>query len=176
VKLKCYESKQIAINSIDNSEKSGKMINADGAPYGNDNAAKGHTQNPGNRMPRGTVNDYNEAKKAGNVVMKYKAGKQAKHRKGSKEYKEAVAKGYKVSTIDISDEEIQKIVKSKTGSKDNVFCYDKDKKTVKEIIDAGKIIGTCVNKRGKSAPTTMITVHHSSTGYHVVPATPKGGM
>ena len=62
------------------------MINADGAPYGNDNAAKGHTQNPGNRMPRGTVNDYNEAKKVGNVVMKYKAGKQAKHRKGSKEY------------------------------------------------------------------------------------------
>lgn len=174
MKLKCYESKQIAINSIDNFEKSGKMINADGAPYGNDNAAKGHIQNPGNRMPRGTVNDYNEAKKAGNVVMKYKAGKQAKHRKDSKEYKEAVAKGYKVSTIDISDEEIQKIVKTKTGSKDNVFFYDKGKKAVKEVINAGKIIGTCIDEDGNAVKTNCFTVHHSSTGYHVVPSKPRG--
>ncbi len=28
--------------------------------------------------------------------------------------------------------------------------------------------------QGKSAPTTMITVHHSSTGYHVVPSKPRG--
>ena len=45
----------------------------------------------------------------------------------------------------------------------------------KERVDFGKVIGNYVDENNNSIPTTVGIIHKSKTGFHIVPAKPKGG-
>lgn len=74
-----------------------------------------------------------------------------------------------VSTVDIGNDELQDIIISQAGSG---TCYTNGVQ-FKEIIDAGKIVGTYVARNGKESKTSRLTVHYSKSGCHAVPASSK---
>lgn len=127
-----------------------------------------------NEMELGTVEDYRKAKSAGKIKIEMNQEKQNAHVVGTAKYIERAKGNTNVSRITMGIDTLDKIIQEKTGNEGNVFYRYKDKRgAVKEIIDCGKIVGIDVRPSGKSAKTTMITVHHSKDGYHAVPAKPR---
>lgn len=138
-------------------------------------ASGGETGNPpdGQKwLSVGSKQDLDAAIKSGRIKMQQKTSALSKHRKGSKEYNVAIAQGKKVSTLSITDNEIQKLVTSKSGT--GTVYIDRETGQLKETIDCGKTVGEYISASGKMSQTTRLTVHHSRAGYHVVPASSGG--
>ena len=132
---------------------------------------KGQFSGNGGMLPPITKEELAKAIKAGKISKKVDTFKQNKHRKGSEKYKSAVAAGNYVSYLDISDDEVQKIVKEKAGTGKPYGNGNQ----YKETIDAGKIVGTYLDRNGKESKTSYLTIHYSKSGCHVVPAMPRRG-
>lgn len=92
----------------------------------------------------------------GSDIIKIHQGKQDKHIRGTNNYVEG--KSY----LTVSNEEIERIIKSKSGTGKKVGN--------KEHIVADKIIGVNVNtKRGFKTLTDTAHIHSSKDGQHLVP-------
>lgn len=92
----------------------------------------------------------------GSDIIKIHQGKQDKHIRGTNNYVEG--KSY----LTVSNEEIERIIKSKSGTGKKVGN--------KEQIVADKIIGVNVNtKRGFKTLTDTAHIHSSKDGQHLVP-------
>lgn len=120
----------------------------------------------------GSKEDLDNAVKSGRAKMSLKASAQSKHREGTKKYNDAVAKGKKVSTLSIPDDEVQSLVKKNSGS--GTVYINRKSGQIKETIDCGKPVGEYVSMSGKKSQTTRLTVHHSKDGFHAVPASSGG--
>lgn len=121
----------------------------------------------------GTKEDLDAAVKSGRAKMKLKSSAQSKHRKGTKKYNDAVARGDKVSILSISDDEVRKFVTSKSGT--GKIFVNRSTGQIKETIDCGQTVGEYISKKGKASQTSLLTIHHSKDGYHAVPASSGGG-
>ncbi len=98
----------------------------------------------------------------GNIKLEINPEKQARHIKGSPEYKE----GRSYLTINMA--EAQDVINTKNGT--GVLLKDKDGKPVKERIDCDRMIGVDIDKNsGKETITDKGTIHYSKTGTHLVP-------
>lgn len=120
----------------------------------------------------GNKEDIDEAVKNGRVKMSLKSSAQSKHRKGTKMYNEAVAKGQNVSILSITDKEVERLVTQKSGS--GTVYINRKTGQIKETIDCGLTVGEYASKNGKVFQTTRLTVHHSKDGFHAVPASSGG--
>lgn len=129
----------------------------------------GGFRNKGSTLPRGGGDTIKNAIKDGRISTKLDVSKQSKHIKGSAKYQKAVLIGDYVSTVDIGNDELQDIIISQAGSG---TCYTNGVQ-FKEIIDAGKIVGTYVARNGKESKTSRLTVHYSKSGCHAVPVSSK---
>ena len=93
--------------------------------------------------------------------------------RGSKKYNLAVQGGGKPSYTDNTDEELQGIVQRAQG-KGSVKVRANG--SIVRVASDDAFKGTYVDlATGEEKPTTRFTIHHSSTGTHVVPAKPIGG-
>lgn len=98
----------------------------------------------------------------GTIKLEINPEKQARHIKGSSEYKE----GRSYLTINVT--EAQDVINIKNGT--GILLKDKDGKPVKERIDCGRTIGVDVDKNSrKETITDKGTIHYSKTGTHLVP-------
>ena len=99
----------------------------------------------------------------GNIKLEINHEKQARHIKGTPEYKEG--KSY----LTITEEEAQDIINDKSGT--GTLVYDrKGNWKKKELIDCDKEVGVDVDENTKNETTTdKATVHYSKTGTHLVP-------
>lgn len=97
----------------------------------------------------------------GNIKLDINHEKQARHIKGSPEYKEGR------SYLTISEEEAQDIINRKSGT--GVIHISKSGQ-IKEVIETDFDIGVNVNKNTHAEETTnAATIHYSKTGTHLVP-------
>lgn len=145
--------------------------NIDGGPGSGNFGHGGRPGKVGGALPKASAGTISNAISGGKISTKLDTAKQSKHTKGSGRYKKAVAAGNHVSTIDVSNQELQSIIKQKAGTGTG---YSNGKQ-FKETIDVGKKIGTYMDIGGKSHDTSRITIHYSSTGCHAVPAKSKKG-
>lgn len=99
----------------------------------------------------------------GNIKLEINHEKQARHIKGTPEYKEGR------SYLTISEAEAQDIINAKRGT--GTFVYDrKGNWKKKELIDCDKEVGVDVDENTKKeTPTDKATIHYSKTGTHLVP-------
>ena len=99
----------------------------------------------------------------GNIKLEINHEKQARHIKGTPEYKEG--KSY----LTITEEEAHDIINAKSGT--GTLVYDrKGNWKKKELIDCDKEVGVDVDENTKKeTPTDKATVHYSKTGTHLVP-------
>lgn len=98
----------------------------------------------------------------GSIKLEINPEKQARHIKGSPEYKE----GRSYLTINMA--EAQDVINIKNGT--GVLLKDKDGKPVKERIDCDRTIGVDIDKNsGEETITDKGTIHYSKTGTHLVP-------
>lgn len=74
-------------------------------------------------------------------------------------------------TFDVSEAELQKIVKEKYGTG---RLYISKTGQMKEVIDAGRIVSTYRDGNGGRAKSDSIMVHYSKKRTHCVPARPSG--
>ena len=74
----------------------------------------------------------------------------------------------------ISEAEAEKIVRTKSGSKGLSWLGPKEAPfELKEVVDCGFIVGRVFTEDGKDLGwTTMVKIHHSHTGAHIVPYCP----
>lgn len=113
-----------------------------------------------------------DAIESGQVSTKLNKDRQAKHKKGSQAYKEALAKGEFPSYTELSHMEVQKIVNENMWKGKTFIEPDGQFKT---IIELSEDYGVFVDKStGKEIPTNRGTIHYSKDGTHIVPAKPKG--
>lgn len=141
----------------------------DGGPGSGNFGHGGRPGKTGGSLPKSSSEAINNAIKEGRISTKLDTAKQSKHTKGSARYNKAIARGDHVSTIDLSDKDIQKIIDSNSG-KGTAYSNGIQ---FKETIDAEKKVGTYVDAVGNEAETSRLTIHYSSTGCHAVPARPK---
>ena len=98
----------------------------------------------------------------GNIKLEINPEKQARHIKGSPEYKE----GRSYLTINVA--EAHDVINAKNGT--GVILKDKGGKPVKERIDCGRTIGVDIDKNTREETITdKGTIHYSKTGTHLVP-------
>lgn len=152
--------------------------NNDGAPPGNQNAAGPHKKSTAGclgvvKSGKAAEDELNGRIKAGKISLSVDSKKQSKHVKGSRKYDEAVKKGDRPSYTDNTDKELQDIVQRAQG-KGSVMVRANG--SIVRTSSDGAFKGTYVDlATGEEKPTTRFTIHHSSTGTHVVPAKPNGG-
>lgn len=98
--------------------------------------------------------------------------RQAKHKKGSDEYKKALAKGEFPSYTELSNMEMQKIINENLYSGKTYIEPDGQFKTIIELSDN---FGTFVDLDTRNEmPTNKGTIHFSRKGSHLVPCAPEG--
>lgn len=160
--------------SADNLQQDG-MMNVDGAPYGNQNAAGPHNGRSSNglrviKSGKKAENQLNSLIKQGKVSLSVDFQKQSKHTKGSPKYNNAIQKGENPSYTENTDQELQAIVSRAQGK--GIVLVRANGSMVRISSDSA-FKGTYVDKQtGVETPTTKFTIHHSITGTHVVPAKP----
>ena len=110
-----------------------------------------------------------EAINAGKVSTKLYKEKQAKHKKGSDEYKKALAKGEFPSYTELSNMEVQKIINENVGKGKIII----EGGQIKEVVDVGYDFGYFGDRATQKAiPTQKATIHYSKAGTHLVPTHP----
>lgn len=120
------------------------------------------------------ANELFAALKSGKVSSKVYKDLQAKHKKGSKQYLDALARGEHPSYTELSHMEVQKIINENIGKGTTFKEPDGQFKT---IIELDEIYGTFVDKvTGNETPTNRGTIHYSKKGAHLVPAAPMKGI
>ena len=155
-----------------------EVENNDGAPIGNQNAAGTHKKSSAGRLKvvksgEDAEDELNDNIKNGKISLNVDSKKQSKHVRGSKKYNLAVQGGGKPSYTDNTDEELQGIVQRAQG-KGSVKVRANG--SIVRVASDDAFKGTYVDlATGEEKPTTRFTIHHSSTGTHVVPAKPIGG-
>lgn len=155
-----------------------EVENKDGAPIGNQNAAGTHKKSSAGRIKvvksgKDAEDELNDKIKNGKISLNVNSKKQSKHVRGSKKYNLAVQGGDKPSYTDNTDEELQGIVQRAQG-KGSVKVRANG--SIVRVASDDAFKGTYVDlATGEEKPTTRFTIHHSSTGTHVVPAKPIGG-
>lgn len=160
--------------TADNPAEDG-MMNADGAPYGNQNAAGPHNGRSSNglrvvKSGKKAENQLNSLIERGKISLSVDSQKQSKHTKGSKKYNNAIQKGDNPSYTENTDQELQGIV-SRAQGKGTVLVRANG--SIVRVSSDSTFKGTYVDKHtGTETPTTKFTIHHSITGTHVVPAKP----
>ena len=126
----------------------------------------GHVGRPGLVGGSGGGSLLEQAISNGTVSTKLNKKAQAKHKKGSKEYNEALARGEHPSYTELSNMEVQKLIntystKSKTVEEINQF---------KEVLTHNTDFGYFYNELTASyEPTNKATIHYSKKGTHLVP-------
>lgn len=121
----------------------------------------------GNRQTSIEQNDYNKImhllNKEETISTTYKINlnKQNKHIKTSGEYVEGR------SEITISASKCQQLIDEFAGKGQKITEN-------KERVDFNEIIGNYISINGEKQPTTIGIIHKSKTGFHIVPAAPKG--
>lgn len=143
----------------------------DGGPGSGNHGHQGVPGQVGGSLPATTAEALKEAIATGSISTKLSRSKQSKHKKGTAKYNRAVAKGYHVSYMTVDDDEIESIVKTKSGTGKPYGGGQH----FKETVDAGKPVGVYLNERGEEKETTRVTIHYGSADCHVVPASPKKG-
>lgn len=143
----------------------------DGGSGSGNHGHKGVPGQVGGSLPATTAEALKEAIATGSISTKLSRSKQSKHKKGTAKYNGAVAKGYHVSYMTVDDDEIESIVKTKSGTGKPYGGGQH----FKETVDAGKPVGVYLNERGEEKETTRVTIHYGSADCHVVPASPKKG-
>lgn len=155
-----------------------EVENNDGAPIGNQNAAGTHKKSSAGRLKvvksgEDAEDELNDNIKNGKISLNVDSKKQSKHVRGSKKYNLAVQGGGKPSYTDNTDEELQGIVQRAQGkgsvkvrANGSIVRVASDDAFKRTYVDLAT---------GEEKPTTRFTIHHSSTGTHVVPAKPIGG-
>lgn len=164
------EEKPLDFSTPANTIKS-KGTSEDGGPGSGNHGHQGVPGQVGGSLPATTAEALKEAIAAGSISTKLSRSKQSKHRKGTAKYNRAVAKGYHVSYMTVDDDEIESIVKTKSGTGKPYGGGQH----FKETVDAGKPVGVYLNERGEEKETTRVTIHYGSADCHVVPASPKKG-
>ena len=167
------KTNKISVNSLDKSPKFDKIKSGnphtDGGAGSGNHGHKGVPGRQGGSLPRVASGVISAAIKNGGISTRLDKKKQSKHRKGSKKYNDAVAKGDKVSYFTIDDSEIQKIIIKKAGTGTG---YGRNGQ-YKEVIDTGKNIAVHASMSGKESVSSRITIHYGKNGCHAVPASPK---
>lgn len=143
--------------------------NQDGGPGSGNFGHGGRPGKAGGSLPKTSSGIIANAVKEGKISTKLDSAKQSKHIKDSALYRKAVEKGDFVSTINIGNSELQEIIRKKSGTGTG---YSNGKQ-FKEVVDAEKVIGTYVDRKGNEKATSKLTIHYSRNGCHVVPASPK---
>ncbi len=160
--------------TADNPAEDG-MMNADGAPYGNQNAAGPHNGRSSNglrvvKSGKKAENQLNSLVERGKISLSVDSQKQSKHTKGSKKYNDAIQKGDNPSYTENTDQELQGIV-SRAQGKGTVLVRANG--SIVRVSSDSTFKGMYVDKHtGTETPTIKFTIHHSITGTHVVPAKP----
>lgn len=148
-----------------------KGTSEDGGPGSGNHGHKGVPGQVGGSLPATTTEALKEAIATGSISTKLSRSKQSKHKKGTAKYNNAIAKGNHVSYMTVDDDEIESIVKTKSGTGKPYGGGQH----FKETVDAGKPVGVYLNERGEEKETTRVTIHYGSKDCHVVPASPKKG-
>lgn len=164
------EEKPLDFSTPANTIKS-KGTSEDGGPGSGNHGHQGVPGQVGGSLPATTAEALKEAIATGSISTKLSRTKQSKHKKGTAKYNRAVAKGYHVSYMTVDDDEIESIVKTKSGTGKPYGGGQH----FKETVDAGKPVGVYLNERGEEKETTRVTIHYGSADCHVVPASPKKG-
>ena len=124
--------------AVDNQQKCGKIRCVENEDGFDENLhprdESGQFSNKGSVLPPIPNKTLVEAIKSGKISTKVDSKKQSKHRKGTAAYNKAVSAGRYVSYLEISDSEIQKIVKEKAGT-GNAYGNGVQ---FKETVDVGK--------------------------------------
>lgn len=155
-----------------------EVENQDGALIGNQNAAGPHKKSSVSRLNvvksgKDAEDELNDKIKNGKISLNVDSKKQSKHVQGSKKYNLSVQGGDKPSYTGNTDEELQGIVQRAQG-KGSVKVRANG--SIVRVASDDAFKGTYVDlATGEEKPTTRFTIHHSSTGTHVVPAKPIGG-
>lgn len=111
-----------------------------------------------------------EALKSGKVSSKLNKTRQVKHKKGSDDYKKALAKGEHPSYTELSNMEVQKIINENCGKGRIIIQGDQ----IKEVIALNYNFGFFGDRATKTAvPTNKATIHYSKDGAHLVPTYPN---
>ena len=164
------EEKSLDFSTPANTIKS-KGTSEDGGPGSGNHGHKGVPGQVGGSLPATTAEALKEAIATGSISTKLSRSKQGKHKKGTAKYNNAIAKGNHVSYMTVDDDEIESIVKTKSGTGKPYGGGQH----FKETVDAGKPVGVYLNERGEEKETTRVTIHYGSKDCHVVPASPKKG-
>lgn len=110
-----------------------------------------------------------EAIESGKVSTKLNKDRQAKHKKGSDDYKKALAKGEFPSYTELSHMEVQKIINEHSGKGRIIIEGDQ----IKEVVYVGYSFGYYGDRSNQKAiPTQKATIHYSKDGTHLVPTHP----
>jgi phage-related protein (TIGR01555 family) len=165
-----FEEKTLDFSTPANTIKS-KGTSEDGGPGSGNHGHKGVPGQVGGSLPATTAEALKEAIATGSISTKLSRSKQSKHKKGTAKYNNAIAKGNHVSYMTVDDDEIESIVKTKSGTGKPYGGGQH----FKETVDAGKPVGVYLNERGEEKETTRVTIHYGSKDCHVVPASPKKG-
>lgn len=177
-----YKQQDVSAKNVDSEEKpldfstpantiKSKGTSEDGGPGSGNHGHQGVPGQVGGSLPATTAEALKEAIATGSISTKLSRSKQSKHKKGTAKYNRAVAKGYHVSYMTVDDDEIESIVKTKSGTGKPYGGGQH----FKETVDAGKPVGVYLNERGEEKETTRVTIHYGSADCHVVPASPKKG-
>lgn len=129
-------------------------------------AGKGqkHTQNPSGEDVKAELQRRIDN---GKVSLKVNRKKQAKHIRGSEEYKKAVAEGHFPSELTLS-RKAQELVLEK-AMEDGV-CEKRKNGSIRIYYEANQTVGKAVLKDGSASEyTRCVEVHFSKDGTHLVP-------
>lgn len=144
--------------------------NIDGAPIGNDNAAKDHKSSNTESDDAEARKEYESRLAAGDIKTQIDTKKQNKHIKDSKAYLQALVAGEHPSMLTLPEDARQAFVAK--ALKDGHYIKRLDG-SIRVSYKSDKAIGIWISKDGKIKRNTgACSIHLSNTGSHIVPEQP----